>query len=174
MDSQYGGMQWLQNHSTAMHSHMSGSASGDMKTAGQLVIDPQPPREEDLMASSANSSSDYMGTEDDEPDTTTASIDLLAAENLILMARDGHMVTENGSVVVTASDGEQIDCEDIMRQAALIQQHEDTGGGVYIDSASVEQFDDTTPQMVTEEVITDDWVQHQGEERFVTSKFINF
>lgn len=151
----YGGIQWIQHHSN--HS--------DMKTAGQLLIDPHPPREEDLMAS-VNSSSDYMVTED-EGDPT--NIDQIAAENLIFMARDGQMVTDitsartdrNGTVVVTASDGEQIDCEDIMQQAALIQQHEDAGGGVY----SVEHYSENTPQMVTEEVITDDWVQHQGEER---------
>lgn len=155
----YGGIQWIQHHSV--------NNSGDMKTAGQLLIDPHPPREEDLMAS-ANSSSSYMATEDDEPDSAT--IDQIAAENLIFMARDGQMVTEiitnattdkDGNVVVTASDGEQIDCDAIMEQAALIQQHEDAGGGVY----SVDHFTENTPQMVTEEVITDDWVQHQGEER---------
>ncbi|XP_065371592.1 uncharacterized protein LOC135963597 [Calliphora vicina] len=157
----YGGIQWIQHHSSNHSSH-----AGDMKTAGQLMIDPQPPREEDLMAS-ANSSSDYMATEDEADSATIAQI---AAENLIFMARDGQMMTEiitnsttdaNGTVVVTASDGEQIDCDAIMEQAALIQQHEDAGGGVY----SVEHFSENTPQMVTEEVITDDWVQHQGEER---------
>lgn len=158
----YGGLQWIQHHS----SNHSSSHTGDMKTAGQLLIDPQPPRAEDLMATSAvNSSSDFMATEDE---TDSATIAQIAAENLIFMARDGQMVTEiitnattdtNGTVVVTASDGEQIDCDTIMEQAALIQQHEDAGGGVYSD------FTENTPQMVTEEVITDDWVQHQGEER---------
>lgn len=157
----YGGIQWIQHHRDNLSSHV-----GDMKTAGQLLIDPQPPHEEDLMAS-ANSSSDFMVTEDETDSVTTAQI---AAENLIFMARDGQMVTEiitnvahdaNGTVVVTASDGEQIDCDTIMEQAALIQQHEDAGGGVY----TVEHYTENTPQMVTEEVITDDWVQHQGEER---------
>ncbi|KAM7359217.1 uncharacterized protein ACRADG_012923 [Cochliomyia hominivorax] len=157
----YGGIQWIQHHSSNHSSH-----TGDMKTAGQLIIDPQPPREEDLMAS-ANSSSDFMTTDNE---TDSATIAQIAAENLIFMARDGQMVTEiitntttdtNGTVVVTASDGEQIDCDTIIEQAALIQQHEDAGGGVY----SVDHFVENTPQMVTEEVITDDWVQHQGEER---------
>ncbi|KNC29754.1 hypothetical protein FF38_05205 [Lucilia cuprina] len=159
----YGGIQWIQHHS----SNHSSSHTGDMKTAGQLLIDPQPPREEDLMASATNSSADFMHTEDE---TDSATIAQIAAENLIFMARDGQMMTEiitnattdaNGTVVVTASDGEQIDCDSIMEQAALIQQHEDAGGGVY----TVEHFSENTPQMVTEEVITDDWVQHQGEER---------
>lgn len=179
MDGQYGGIQWIQ-HSSVHQKHSTGhvggvrGVAGDMKTAGQLIIDPQPPCDEELMAG-ANTSSDYIATEDDD---ATDNIDQIAAENLIFMARDGQMVAEiistngtdkNGAVVVSASDGEQIDCDAIMQQAALIQQHEDTGGGggggtggggggdIY--------YTDRSPQMVTEEVITDDWVQHQGEER---------
>uniref|UniRef100_A0A1I8NCD8 C2H2-type domain-containing protein n=1 Tax=Musca domestica TaxID=7370 RepID=A0A1I8NCD8_MUSDO len=179
MDGQYGGIQWIQ-HSSVHQKHSTGhvggvrGVAGDMKTAGQLIIDPQPPCDEELMAG-GNTSSDYIATEDDD---ATDNIDQIAAENLIFMARDGQMVAEiistngtdkNGAVVVSASDGEQIDCDAIMQQAALIQQHEDTGGGggggtggggggdIY--------YTDRSPQMVTEEVITDDWVQHQGEER---------
>ncbi|XP_073817194.1 uncharacterized protein [Musca autumnalis] len=168
MDGQYGGLEWIQHssvHQKHSSTHLVGSrSSGDMKTAGQLVIGPQPPCDEELMANTGNTR--YITTDDDD---ATDNIDQIAAENLIFMARDGQMVAEiiptngtdkNGAVVVTASDGEQIDCDAIMQQATLIQQHEDTGGGggdIY--------YTDTSPQMVTEEVITDDWVQHQGEER---------
>ncbi|XP_075148808.1 uncharacterized protein LOC142222520 [Haematobia irritans] len=174
MDSQYGGIQWIQHHSSINHQvggrrTVGSSGRGDMKTTNELIIDHAPPCDEDLMAS-ANSSSDYIANDDDVDGAT--NIDQIAAENLIFMARDGQMVAEiittngtdkNGAVVMTTSDGEQIDCDAIMEQAALIQQHEDTGGGgeVY----TVDPYGDTTPQMVTEEVITDDWVQHQGEER---------
>ncbi|XP_061395219.1 uncharacterized protein LOC133330828 [Musca vetustissima] len=179
MDSQYGGIQWIQHSSVHQQKHSSihvgsirgGGVTGDMKTAGQLIIDPQPPCDEELMASTAGNttSSEYMATEDDD---ATDNIDQIAAENLIFMARDGQMVAEiiptngtdkNGAVVVTASDGEQIDCDAIMQQAALIQQHEDSGGGG--GGGADIYYTDRSPQMVTEEVITDDWVQHQGEER---------
>lgn len=165
------GIQWI---SSVNHHDLKTSA------AGQLIIDPR--SEEDLMAS-ANSSCGPP-TEDDEGDgsieasATTTNIDQIAAENLIFMARDAQMLSAttsttngtNGTVVVTTSDGEQIDCDAIMEQAALIQQHEDTGGGGGGDGDGDEvyrmhDYTDTTPQMVTEEVITDDWVQHQGEER---------
>ncbi|ALC45436.1 CG7987 [Drosophila busckii] len=74
---------------------------------------------------------------------TDEDLDHMAAENLIFMARDGQL-----SEIIAANDG---------------------GGGTVLitDSGTVEyaeSFDDDA-QVVTEEVITDDWVQHQGAER---------
>uniref|UniRef100_A0A1B0B4W6 C2H2-type domain-containing protein n=1 Tax=Glossina palpalis gambiensis TaxID=67801 RepID=A0A1B0B4W6_9MUSC len=161
----------MDNHIRWLQSANDSRMEDDMKTAGHLLVESQPQPE---LLANGGSNSDYMATED-ECDST--SIDQIAAENLIFMARDGQMVTEiittqgidsNGAVVVAASDGTQIDCEAVMAQAGLLQQHEDlsdSGGGVYVDGTNVQQYRENTPQMVTEEVITDDWVQHQGEER---------
>ncbi|EDW97562.1 zinc finger protein 236 [Drosophila yakuba] len=70
-------------------------------------------------------------------------LDHMAAENLIFMARDGQLseimaANEAGRTVLVTADGTTV--------------------------AYAESFDDDA-QVVTEEVITDDWVQHQGAER---------
>lgn len=70
-------------------------------------------------------------------------LDHVAAENLIFMARDGQLseimaANEAGRTVLVTADGTTV--------------------------AYAESFDDDA-QVVTEEVITDDWVQHQGAER---------
>ncbi|XP_054726448.1 uncharacterized protein LOC129236221 [Anastrepha obliqua] len=152
----------------------------DLKTAGgQLIVKPQVPSEEELLANGVvgGSRATYhlvSGADDNDGNVPNeVDIDQIAAENLIFMARDGQMVTEiigdttddNGAVVVAATAG--IDCAEALQQAAaavlasneLTHVQEDTGGGFG------ENYVDNTPQMVTEEVITDDWVQHQGEER---------
>lgn len=74
---------------------------------------------------------------------TDEDLDHMAAENLIFMARDGQL-----SEIIAANEG---------------------GGGTVLitDSGTVayaEAFDEDA-QVVTEEIITDDWVQHQGAER---------
>lgn len=69
----------------------------------------------------------------------STNLDQIAAENLIFMARDGQMEIIDGSSDV--ADGND--------DSGIVNFHED-----YAET-----------QMVTEEVITDDWVQHQGEER---------
>ncbi|XP_055923940.1 uncharacterized protein LOC129954209 [Eupeodes corollae] len=69
-----------------------------------------------------------------------SNIDQIAAENLIFMARDGQM--------------------------EIIDSQSEVHGATNDDSGIVNFHDDyAETQMVTEEVITDDWVQHQGEER---------
>ncbi|EDW42171.1 GM25840 [Drosophila sechellia] len=70
-------------------------------------------------------------------------LDHVAAENLIFMAREGQLseimaANEAGRTVLVTADGTTV--------------------------AYAESFDDDA-QVVTEEVITDDWVQHQGAER---------
>ncbi|XP_017067200.2 LOW QUALITY PROTEIN: uncharacterized protein LOC108105239 [Drosophila eugracilis] len=74
---------------------------------------------------------------------TGEDLDHMAAENLIFMARDGQLseimaANESGGTVLVTADGTTVAYE--------------------------ESFDDDA-QVVTEEVITDDWVQHQGAER---------
>nr|XP_036675328.1 zinc finger protein 646-like [Drosophila suzukii] len=74
---------------------------------------------------------------------TGEDLDHMAAENLIFMARDGQLseimaANEAGGTVLVTADGTTV--------------------------AYAESFDDDA-QVVTEEVITDDWVQHQGAER---------
>lgn len=81
---------------------------------------------------------DDGGEEDAEED-----LDHMAAENLIFMARDGQLseiiaANEAGGAVLVTADGTTV--------------------------AYAGSFDDDA-QVVTEEVITDDWVQHQGAER---------
>lgn len=78
-----------------------------------------------------------------------SSIDQIAAENLIFMARDGQMeLIDTGGTEVHSNGGTT------------------TSVGGNDDSGIVNFHDDyAETQMVTEEVITDDWVQHQGEER---------
>ncbi|KAH8267327.1 hypothetical protein KR018_010945 [Drosophila ironensis] len=73
-------------------------------------------------------------------------LDHMAAENLIFMARDGQL-----GEIIAASEA----CG--------------TGGAVLVTAdgttvAYADSFDDDA-QVVTEEIITDDWVQHQGAER---------
>ncbi|XP_034489278.1 uncharacterized protein LOC117793019 [Drosophila innubila] len=73
---------------------------------------------------------------------TDEDLDHMAAENLIFMARDGQL-------------------------SEIIAANESGGGTVLITDSGVayaESFDDDA-QVVTEEIITDDWVQHQGAER---------
>ncbi|XP_062125576.1 uncharacterized protein LOC133838473 [Drosophila sulfurigaster albostrigata] len=73
---------------------------------------------------------------------TDEDLDHMAAENLIFMARDGQL-------------------------SEIIAANEAGGGTVLITDSGVayaESFDDDA-QVVTEEIITDDWVQHQGAER---------
>ncbi|XP_022209372.2 zinc finger protein 208 [Drosophila obscura] len=72
--------------------------------------------------------------------TTGEDLDHMAAENLIFMARDGQLseIITGGNAVIVTADGHTV--------------------------AYAESFDDDA-QVVTEEVITDDWVQHQGAER---------
>ncbi|KAH8294338.1 hypothetical protein KR054_011421 [Drosophila jambulina] len=83
------------------------------------------------------------GADGDPDGDGDADVDLdhMAAENLIFMARDGQLgeiiAANEGTVLVTA-DGTTV--------------------------AYAESFEDDA-QVVTEEVITDDWVQHQGAER---------
>ncbi|CAD6993232.1 unnamed protein product [Ceratitis capitata] len=168
MDRQTFQIQWIQGN------------RDDLKTAGgRLIVKPQVSPEDELLAHNLVSTTDeaaayhlVSGAGDDSNVPTEVDIDQIAAENLIFMSRECQMVTEiidattdeSGTVVVSASDG--IDCTEALQQAAaavmanqLAEEQEDAGGG-FIDS-----FVDNTPQMVTEEVITDDWVQHQGEER---------
>lgn len=148
MDKQTFGIQWIQDR-------------GDLKTTnGQLIVKPQIPSEDDLALANDENGADrgvyhlVTGNDDDGGIPNEVDIDQIAAENLIFMARDGQMVAEiidastddNGTVVTS----DEIDCSEVLQQ---------TGNGF------IESFVDTTPQMVTEEVITDDWVQHQGEER---------
>lgn len=80
---------------------------------------------------------------------TDEDLDQMAAENLIFMARDGQL-----SEIIAANEG---------------------GGGTVLitDTGTVyaESFDDDA-QVVTEEIITDDWVQHQGAERWVVPAYI--
>lgn len=74
---------------------------------------------------------------------TDEDLDQMAAENLIFMARDGQL---SEIIAANETDGETV----------LIT---DSGTVEYAES-----FDDDA-QVVTEEIITDDWVQHQGAER---------
>lgn len=157
----------------------------DLKTSGgQLIVKRQVPSEEELLANgmvSADGAAFHIVSGDDVDGNipTEVDIDQIAAENLIFMARDGQMVTEiigattdeNGTVVVSASDNG--DCAEVFKQAAaaVISSNELTNGHENGGVGFGENFDDNTPQMVTEEVITDDWVQHQGEERLVIMKF---
>lgn len=150
MDRQTFEIQWIQED------------QDDLKTAnGQLIVKSQLPSEDELLVNDAADAGReayqlVTGNDEDGNVPNEVNIDQIAAENLIFMAHDGQMVTEiidatranNTTVVVATSD--EIDCSEVLQQ---------TGNG-FIDS-----FVDTTPQMVTEEVITDDWVQHQGEER---------
>ncbi|XP_055848137.1 RE1-silencing transcription factor [Episyrphus balteatus] len=69
-----------------------------------------------------------------------SNIDQIAAENLIFMARDGQMEIIDGRSEVHHGGNDD---------SGIVNFHDD-----YAET-----------QMVTEEVITDDWVQHQGEER---------
>ncbi|XP_067619168.1 uncharacterized protein [Eurosta solidaginis] len=146
---------------------------------GQLIVKAQAPPEDDLLSNGVVDGGDsapfHLVAGDDDGDgnvPNAVDIDQIAAENLIFMARDGQMVTEilgantdnDGTVVVAASEGIE---REVLQQAAqavmagnnLSHEQEEGCGGFD------ETFVDTTPQMVTEEVITDDWVQHQGEER---------
>ncbi|XP_068157474.1 uncharacterized protein [Drosophila tropicalis] len=66
-------------------------------------------------------------------------LDHMAAENLIFMARDGQL-----DEIIAGNDADS--------------------GGAVLAYASDKPFDDEA-EVVTEEVITDDWVQHQGAER---------
>ncbi|XP_011182607.2 uncharacterized protein Znf569_1 [Zeugodacus cucurbitae] len=150
MDRQTFEIQWIQDD------------QDDLKTSnGQLLVKPQISSEDELLANDAAGAGRgtyhlVSGHDEDDNVPNEVDIDQIAAENLIFMARDGQMVTEiidataadNGTVVVATSD--EIDCSEVLQHA----------GNGFMDS-----FVDTTPQMVTEEVITDDWVQHQGEER---------
>lgn len=88
--------------------------------------------------------------------TTEEDIDQIAAENLIFMARDGQVVSE----MIEECN------EDII--------HTSNHNAVHNDHSGIEQFDANycEAQMVTEEVITDDWVQHQGEERYIKLIFL--
>ncbi|KAH8381852.1 hypothetical protein KR009_000652 [Drosophila setifemur] len=82
------------------------------------------------------------GAGEDEADGEDEDLDHMAAENLIFMARDGQLGEIEGcgpgTTVLVTADGTTV--------------------------AYAESFDDDA-QVVTEEVITDDWVQHQGAER---------
>ncbi|KAH8418038.1 hypothetical protein KR222_010847 [Zaprionus bogoriensis] len=114
----YGGIQWIQQHASAVDSEadmLEGGAGDSEVTAAYLV----------------------------NGNATDEDLDHMAAENLIFMARDGQL-------------------------SEIIAANEAGGSTVLItDSGSVayaESFDDDA-QVVTEEIITDDWVQHQGAER---------
>ncbi|XP_017142965.1 uncharacterized protein LOC108156152 [Drosophila miranda] len=73
-------------------------------------------------------------------EATGEDLDHMAAENLIFMARDGQLseIITGGNAVIVTADGHAV--------------------------SYAESLDDDA-QVVTEEVITDDWVQHQGAER---------
>ncbi|XP_064549205.1 zinc finger and BTB domain-containing protein 41 [Drosophila montana] len=114
----YGGIQWIQQHASAVDSEtdmLENGAADSEVTAAYLV----------------------------NGNATDEDLDHMAAENLIFMARDGQL-------------------------SEIIAANEAGGGTVLItDSGTVayaESFDDDA-QVVTEEIITDDWVQHQGAER---------
>ncbi|XP_037947301.1 zinc finger protein 418-like isoform X2 [Teleopsis dalmanni] len=92
-----------------------------------------------------------------------ANIQQIAAENLIFMASDGQMLAEyitakdeQCSVVISPDDNSAFGVGTITAEDG-IENHSDSESR-FID------FGDTSPQIVTEEVITDDWVQRQGEE----------
>ncbi|KAH8361103.1 hypothetical protein KR200_007182 [Drosophila serrata] len=100
--------------------------------------------ETDIMEHEDADGDDMVSGADGDPNgdgDADADLDHMAAENLIFMARDGQLgeiiAANEGTVLVTA-DGTTV--------------------------AYAESFDDDA-QVVTEEVITDDWVQHQGAER---------
>ncbi|KAM8706340.1 hypothetical protein ACLKA7_010592 [Drosophila subpalustris] len=116
-NQEYGGIQWIQQHASAVDSESdmleSGAADSEV-TAAYLV----------------------------NGNATDEDLDHMAAENLIFMARDGQL-------------------------SEIIAANEAGGGTVLITDTGVayaESFDDDA-QVVTEEIITDDWVQHQGAER---------
>lgn len=78
--------------------------------------------------------------------TISNSLDQIAAENLIYMAQDGSVTAVMGDLI--EEQVEQADNADYNEQQYFECQ-------------------------VTEEVITDDWVQQQGGERFVHFHFVN-
>ncbi|KAH8381672.1 hypothetical protein KR093_010516 [Drosophila rubida] len=115
MNSQdYGGIQWIQQHSESSDMLENGANENEVTAAAYLV----------------------------NGNATDEDLDHMAAENLIFMARDGQL-------------------------SEIIAANEAGGGTVLITDSGVayaESFDDDA-QVVTEEIITDDWVQHQGAER---------
>lgn len=182
------GIKWIQTKTTGSH----------------IIIDSQPPNEEDLMANNSSADEDnYLvaATDADDEDveeavvlpSDTDQLAQIAAENLIFMARDGQMV---GEIITTGADGDEtetmivttngntLDCEAVLQQVVALSNHqthhqhivdqqelmqqvvlEASEDHCYTTNADGMEYVETTPQMVTEEVITDDWVQHQGEER---------
>ncbi|EDW16664.1 uncharacterized protein LOC6575187 [Drosophila mojavensis] len=114
----YGGIQWIQQHASAVDSEadLLENGAADSEVASAYLVN---------------------GNATDE------DLDHMAAENLIFMARDGQL-------------------------SEIIAANESGGSTVLItDSGTVSYaaaFDEDA-QVVTEEIITDDWVQHQGAER---------
>ncbi|EDV90545.1 uncharacterized protein LOC6569668 [Drosophila grimshawi] len=116
----YGGIQWIQQESSAVVDD-----SESEMTAAYLV------------------NADANGSISNDDD-----LDHMAAENLIFMARDGQL-----SEIIAANEANG------GSSTVLITESDGNTGVEYAES-----FEDDA-QVVTEEIITDDWVQHQGAER---------
>lgn len=114
----YGGIQWIQQHASAVDSEtdLLENGAGDSEVTSAYLVN---------------------GNATDE------DLDHMAAENLIFMARDGQL---NEIIAANESGGSTV----------LI-----TDSGTVSYAAA---FDEDA-EVVTEEIITDDWVQHQGAER---------